>query len=132
MIVAGVQQVLFGPDPASETLLMALLPQNIYQLIGLLILNLLLVGPIEELAFRGFMQQGFENSFGKNKGLIITAGLFGLLHGFNSLYSISGTLVAGLVLGYIWQKTGRNTLATAILHGLYNVIIIGLSYFLTI
>jgi len=69
-------------------------------------LSMGLVGPCEELAFRGFVQKGFENSFGKMKGLLIASVLFGLPHGLDTLYAIVLVFVAGLVLSYVWQLTG--------------------------
>ena len=92
-------------------------------------ISLLLVGPAEELAFRGFIQRGFENSFGKNYGLLIASLLFGLLHGLNSFYSIMPVTVISLFLGYIWQKTQGNTIATAWIHGLYDALAIAITYF---
>jgi membrane protease YdiL (CAAX protease family) len=37
-----------------------------------------------------------------------------------------------LVLGYVWQRTGGNTTASALLHGVYDTIAIAAAYFLTV
>lgn len=126
------QQIVFGPDPLAEVITKAVLPRDSFQLVVMIALHLALVGPCEELAFRGFIQKGFENSFGKTNGLLIVSVLFGLGHSLNTLYSIFPTFVGGLVLGYVWQKTGGNTIASALIHGINNSISIALAYFLTV
>lgn len=136
LILAGsislVEEVILGPDPDAELLMDAILPRDSLQLIALVSISLLLVGPAEELAFRGFVQKGFENSYGKIPSLFIVSILFGLLHGLNSLRSIIPVTVVSLFLGYVWQKTDGNTTASAWMHGLYDAVIIALAYFSTI
>jgi membrane protease YdiL (CAAX protease family) len=127
--ISLVEEIALGPDPEAETLAEALLPRDPLQLIALIGLSLALVGPAEELAFRGFVQRGFENSFGKTSGLVIASLLFGLLHGLNSLRAILPVTVVSLFLGYIWQKTDGNTTATAWMHGLYDAITIAIAFF---
>jgi membrane protease YdiL (CAAX protease family) len=113
----------------AEELTNAVLPRNLLQLIALVGLSMALVGPAEELAFRGFVQRGFENSFGKAGGLLFASILFGLLHGLNSLRAIIPVSVVSLVLGYVWQKTDGNTTTLAWMHGLYDSIAFIVSYF---
>lgn len=124
------QETVFGPDPMAELIGETLLPRNPFQLAVMIAIFLFLVGPIEELAFRGFIQKGFENSFGKTKGLWIASALFGITHGLNTPYAILPAFVIGLCFGYVWQRTGGNTTASALIHGVYNSISIILSYFL--
>ena len=126
--ISVVEDVILGPDPMAEELLQALLPKDALQLVLLVGISILLVGPAEELAFRGFIQRGLENSYGKTAGLIVASVLFGLLHGFNSLRSIIPVTVLSLFLGYIWQKTNYNTTATAWMHGLYDALTITIAY----
>ena len=78
--ISVVEEVVLGPDPDAELLVAAILPKDSFQLVALIGISLALVGPAEELAFRGFIQRGFENSFGKTMGLLIASILFGLLH----------------------------------------------------
>jgi len=126
------EDMFFGPDPTGELVEKLVMPRDPLQLIAMIALSLVLVGPCEELAFRGFVQKGFENSFGKMKGLLIASVLFGLLHGLNTLYAIVPAFAAGLVLGYVWQQTGGNTTASALMHGINNTIVIAIAYFLTV
>jgi len=37
-----------------------------------------------------------------------------------------------LVLGYVWQRTGGNTTAAALMHGVYDAIAIAIAYYLSI
>jgi len=127
--ISAVEEVILGPDPEAELLVDAILPKDSLQLIALIGISLALVGPAEELAFRGFVQRGFETSFGKTAGLLIASILFGLLHGLNSLRSIVPVTVVSLFLGYVWQKTDGNTAASAWMHGLYDAVAIALTYF---
>jgi len=126
------EDMVFGRDPTEELVEKLVMPRDSLQLIAMIALSLVLVGPCEELAFRGFVQKGFENSFGKTKGLLIASVLFGLLHGLNTLYAIVPAFAAGLVLGYVWQQTGGNTTASALMHGINNSIAIAIAYFLTV
>jgi membrane protease YdiL (CAAX protease family) len=136
LLLAGsisiIEEVILGPDPDAEILIDAILPRDSLQLLSLIGISLLLVGPAEELAFRGFVQRGFENQFGKITGLLIASILFGLLHGLNSLRSIIPVTVVSLFLGYVWQKTDGNTTASAWMHGLYDAVAISLAYFSTL
>lgn len=130
--ISLVEEIILGPDPDAELLVEALLPRDSLQLIALIGISLALVGPAEELAFRGFVQRGFENSFGKTAGLVIASILFGLLHGLNSLRSILPVTAVSLFLGYIWQKSDGNTTASAWMHGLYDAIAIAIAYFASV
>jgi len=121
--VEAVETAIFGPDPLTEVYLETVTPRDSLQLVAMIVLFLGVVAPCEELAFRGFIQKGFENSLGKVGGLLLTSVLFGLWHSLNTLYAIVPTFVGGLVLGYVWQKTGGNTVALAWMHGVYNTVI---------
>jgi membrane protease YdiL (CAAX protease family) len=131
VVLATVQEAVLGPDPFEEELRNAVLPRNLLQLVVSIVFSMALVGFAEELAFRGFVQRGFENSFGKTAGLLIASLLFGLLHGFNSLRAIIPVTAASLVLGYVWQKTDGNTTTSAWMHGLYDAMAMALAYLAT-
>ena len=126
--ISVIEELLLGPDPLAEELLTALLPQNAFQLLLLIGISIFLVGPAEELAFRGFIQRGLENSYGKIPGLILASVMFGILHGLNSPRAILPVFILSIFLGYTWQKTDYNTTACAWMHGLYDAITITLAY----
>jgi len=127
--ISAVQEFVLGPDPFAEELNNAVLPRNQLQLIAFVGLSMALVGPAEELAFRGFIQRGFENSFGKAGGLVTASVLFSLLHGLNSPRAIIPVTIVSLALGYVWQKTDGNTTTSAWMHGLYDSIVLAIAYF---
>jgi membrane protease YdiL (CAAX protease family) len=132
MLVTFVLTNVVGPDPLSESFSEASVPQSFLQLVVYVVIYMVLVGPAEELAFRGFIQRGLANSFGAMKGLLLASLLFGLPHMINYPYNAATATATGLVLGYVWQRTGQNTTATAILHGVFNSIGVILVYVGTI
>lgn len=65
----------------------------------------------EECAYRGFMQSEFEEMLGKNAGLFVSSGIFGLGHVTNwadgkSWANGGVATLAGLYLGWLFQKEG--------------------------
>jgi membrane protease YdiL (CAAX protease family) len=126
--VALGQNMILGPDPSEQLFTKLVSPRTPLQLAALVVLSMLLVGPVEELFARGYIQQGLENSIGKVKGWLLASLLFGVLHALNVLRAIVPTLVAGLFLGYVWQRTGRNTTAVSIMHGAYDSIALTLAF----
>ncbi|WP_321418577.1 type II CAAX endopeptidase family protein [uncultured Methanomethylovorans sp.] len=87
---------------------------------------LFFVGLVEELIFRSLLQTRLETAFGMTKGLLITSLLFGIMHsGYGQAYELLMTGLAGLLMGYMFQKT-RSLPFIAISHGLVNVFLFGL------
>jgi membrane protease YdiL (CAAX protease family) len=129
--IVSVLTIVFGPSPMASAYAEAVVPKDAFQLTALVVISLVLVGPVEELAFRGFVQKGFENSLGKMKGLLIASFMFGLVHITASPYNVVTAFAGGLVLGYVWQKTGENTTASALMHGILNAVAFILAYFIT-
>jgi membrane protease YdiL (CAAX protease family) len=128
------QETVFGLNPLeglyySVSCKEALAPRDSFQLVALIGLNLVLAGPSLELAFRGFIQKGLENSFGRMTGLLIASGLYASLNILSGLCSIVPALVVGLVFGYVWQQTDGNTIASALMNGLTTSIALVILYF---
>jgi membrane protease YdiL (CAAX protease family) len=112
------------------------------------VLFFLIVGPIEELVFRGYMQSRLNEAFdcpyrffgvSWGAGIIITSLLFGFAHvtGYNVnlltgnysldwLFGISSVFF-GLTMGFIREKTGNIT-APSIVHGASNFFLSIMSY----
>ena len=126
------EEMIFGPDPMAELVEEAVMPRDHFQLIVMIAFSSVLIGPCEELAMRGFVQRGFENSFGKRWGLLVNSVLFGLMHGLNTPYAVVPVFVVFLVFGYVWQRTDGNTTATALMHGVYDSIAIATAYYLSL
>ena len=132
------QETVFGPDPlvglfSSVSVREQLTPRDSFQMVALIVITLVLGGPSLELAFRGFIQKGFENSFGKMTGLLIASVLYAGLNILSlSLYLIVPALVVGLVFGYVWQQTDGNTIASALMNGVTTSIVIAILYFFNV
>ncbi|GAB2668360.1 lysostaphin resistance A-like protein [Arenimonas aestuarii] len=88
------------------------------------LLGSLLIAPLlEEIIFRGVIQECFQKSTGAWTAIILSATTFALAHdsdigGFVSLF------VSGLVFGWIRYRTGSLVIAIAA-HGLMNAVIVG-------
>ncbi|WP_138004506.1 CPBP family intramembrane glutamic endopeptidase [Halalkalirubrum salinum] len=101
---------------------------------GMIIISLLLVGPAEELLFRGVLQARLRESWGAWPAIVLATIVFGAIH----LPAIIGeptqqyaTLVViallGLVLGYLYERT-RTIWVPAIVHGANNAVIFAIQY----
>jgi hypothetical protein len=96
--------------------------------------SLLLVGPFEELVFRGGVQGLLRRTWGGWPAVVIASGLFGLVH-WIALVGGGGGRVAyvvvaatlGLILGSLYERT-RNLLVPALVHGIYNSVLFGFQY----
>jgi membrane protease YdiL (CAAX protease family) len=95
--------------------------------------SILLVGPFEELVFRGGLQGLLRRAWGPAPAVVLASAGFGAVH----LFALGGTgsrltylLVAaalGLVLGVAYERT-ENLLVPAGAHGLYNATLFSVQY----
>lgn len=98
----------------------------IFLLIG--VLSLLIVGPAEELLFRGIIQSRLRETFGPAVGVGIATTLFAFAHitGFlpgslsGALLGVAVLFLVGLVLGITYEFTD-NLVVVAVMHGLFNL-----------
>jgi hypothetical protein len=94
----------------------------------------LLVGPFEELVFRGGVQGILRRTWGPGVAVVVASVLFGVVH-WIALTGGGGTRVPyvvvaatlGLVLGYLYERS-RNLVVPAVVHGVYNAVLFGLQY----
>lgn len=105
----------------------ALIPA--FDLLNLLVIAavmLLFVGFVEELLFRGVLQQALVPEIGRWPAIIVASALFGLMH---SGYQVPAELLfagtIGFVFGVIYDRTDSIVLIT-IMHGLLNVFLFAL------
>ncbi|MFX1498604.1 MAG: CPBP family intramembrane glutamic endopeptidase [Promethearchaeota archaeon] len=116
---------------------------DVLAIILLIITMIVIIGPSEEILFRGFMQKGLVRSIGKVGGIIITAIVFSFIHLigiFVTAYSapieylISFLLnffpyfAISLLLGLLFYWRKENLIAVVITHGFYNALTIIIAY----
>lgn len=80
-----------------------------YTDLTLIILHFFIVALVEEVLFRGYILRNLMISFNKYIALVLSSGLFSLMHGLNpniSSFSLMGLFLAGVLLGatYIFTK----------------------------
>jgi len=96
----------------------------------------LIMSPFQEFFFRGWLQPKVQSAFGKPAGLIITSLAFTLWHFFPQLegtptstlpisspIGILSTFLAGLLFGYIYQRT-ENIITPWVAHALGGVALV--------
>ena len=97
--------------------------------LAMVAVSLFVVGPVEELLFRGVVQGGLRRALDAPPAILIASVLFGLVH----LSGIQGTpverwayvgvvVLLGCVLGSLYERTG-NVLVPGLAHGVYNAAI---------
>lgn len=95
-------------------------------------LSLVLIGPVEELFFRGAVQGNLRTAFGPIAAIGLTSLLFGAVHvtGFLSagvslspavMGMLSLNVLSAIVFGALYERSGNLTVP-AIVHGLTNAI----------
>lgn len=90
------------------------------------IVMFIFIGITEELIFRSILQTRLEKILGLRYGLLLTGGIFGMMHGsYKMLDEVLFAIVFGIVIGYIFQKT-RNLLFVSSIHGTTNVVLFGI------
>ncbi|QSG12436.1 Metal-dependent membrane protease, CAAX family [Halapricum desulfuricans] len=90
-------------------------------------INLLLVGPGEELLFRGVVQRLFKRAYGVVPAILMASAFFGVAHFVATLgQGASGiatylavAAVLGVVLGTVYELT-NNIVVPAVIHGVWN------------
>lgn len=97
-------------------------------------LSILLVGPGEELLYRGVIQGSLAESFHVGRAIVLASALFAVIHVFSLLGSGAGVaayigfvFVLATVLGTTYVLSD-NLLVPAAIHGLYNAAQFGLAY----
>ncbi|PSQ47059.1 CPBP family intramembrane metalloprotease domain-containing protein, partial [Halobacteriales archaeon SW_7_65_23] len=94
----------------------------------------LVVGPMEELLFRGIVQNRLRERFPAIPAIAIASAIFAAVHVVALAGSPTGMLVTVFILffpatvfGTVYEFTG-NLVAPALLHALHNSVIVGLIF----
>lgn len=99
---------------------------KIQNLLLISIVMFIFVAAIEELIFRSLLQTRLQSVFGSNKGVLLGAALFGIMHsGYGNVDEVLFATFFGAVLGFIFQKT-RSFPFILIIHGTANVFLFGI------
>jgi Predicted metal-dependent membrane protease len=122
-----------GVEPAENQ---ALVPgqENPEYFLYMIAVSVVVVGPAEELLFRGVVQGLLRRVLGATGAIVSAAGLFGLIHllavqgtsGQLVLYVAVATLLGG-VLGYLYERTA-NIAVPGLAHGGYNACLFAIQY----
>jgi len=92
------------------------------------LLLLFLIGPAEELFWRGYVQRTLSRLLGgkrpEDAAFLITAGIYALVHiwSFNFML-IMAALVAGAVWGFIYRLSPKSLPALVVSHALWDVLV---------
>ncbi|WP_185715473.1 CPBP family intramembrane glutamic endopeptidase [Halocatena pleomorpha] len=100
----------------------------------LIVLTIVLIGPGEELLFRGIIQGSLRERFGPVLAIILASIIFASAH-VGSLtgslgdraVTIAVLLVPSLIFGTAYERT-NNLVVPALIHGLYNATLFTLTY----
>ncbi|SIR81554.1 hypothetical protein SAMN05421858_3907 [Haladaptatus litoreus] len=100
-------------------------------------LSFLLIGPGEELLYRGVVQERLRESFGRWPAIALASLIFAFIHVFSLQGQGTGVLVyLGIlfvlspILGAAYEYT-RNLVVPSLIHGAFNALQFGLAYLMT-
>ena len=119
------------PYEVPESYTRTVTPSSTLDLVYLLMITWVLVGPCEELFFRGFIQGTFTFWKGPEMGVIAGSVLFGLAHFSPLLWfpSIPAAAV-GIIYGIVYLKR-RSIVPVAVAHSMNNTIGFALAFLLS-
>ncbi|WP_390207728.1 CPBP family intramembrane glutamic endopeptidase [Halocatena marina] len=96
--------------------------------------TILLIGPGEELLFRGIIQGSLRERFGPIVAIVLASVIFAAAHvtsltgGLESrIITVALLIVPALVFAIAYERTG-NLVVPALIHGLYNATLFSLQY----
>lgn len=85
-------------------------------------LMLFLIGPAEEIFWRGYVQRTLSAHWNPTKGMVITTLIYALVHAGSCNFMLTmAALVAGAAWGLLYRLFPRHFLAIVISHALWDV-----------
>ena len=85
-------------------------------------LMLFLIGPAEEIFWRGYVQENLSKRWNANMGFVVTTLIYALVHaGSFNFMLIMAALVAGAAWGLLYRLFPKNFAAIIISHALWDV-----------
>lgn len=123
----------FGLEPVTNSAIDPTTHAPAYFL-AMVFVSILVVGPAEELLFRGAIQGLFRRAWGVWPAIVAAALLFSLVH-YNvgvgttaqQLLYVGITFPLGAILGYLYEYS-ENIVVPALTHGGYNAVLFGVQY----
>ena len=111
-------------SPADPTILLALIP-----------ISILIIGPGEEIIFRGLVQGSLYESFSRRNSILITSVIFAVIHfpayltatAAEATSTLFVVLFLSLILGWVYEYTD-NLVIPSLAHGLYNAVLFAFLY----
>ena len=99
---------------------------NFSDIILIVVIMIFFIGTVEELIFRSILQTRIQKVFGLNEGVLLSGGIFGLMH---MSYGLIGEIIFagmfGIILGYIFEKT-KSLIFIVSIHGIENILLFGI------
>jgi len=90
-------------------------------LIGALLF--LVIGPCEEIYWRGFLQRSITKSLGPKAGLFLTSGIYALVHIFTlNVMLLMAAAVCGLFWGWLYQRE-KSLIPVILSHSIWDLVI---------
>jgi len=120
----------FIPIEVPEWFSKALTATSPVELLFLLALTWILVGPCEEIFFRGFVQGSFTRWRGSTVGIVVGALVFGFAH-YNPVlwFRTVGAIFLGLIYGIIYERR-KSLIPVMVAHALNDTIAFTLAFLL--
>ncbi|MHA1680906.1 MAG: lysostaphin resistance A-like protein [Promethearchaeota archaeon] len=107
---------------------LSLTPSNIPELLILVLSMILVVGPTEEILYRGFSQQGLEARMSSKKAVLVNACLFMIPHIISApFYLFIPYLSVSLLISLCYWRV-RNLNILIFTHGIYDSLLVILLY----
>jgi membrane protease YdiL (CAAX protease family) len=132
VIVAGIASM-FLPEPA-ENEATGVAADNPGIVPGMVLMMFLVVGPMEELLFRGIVQNRIRERLDAIPAIVIASAIFATVHVVALAGDPSGMLVTVFILffpatvfGAVYEYTG-NVVVPALLHAIHNSVIVSLIF----
>lgn len=104
-------------------------------LLAMIPVAILIIGPAEELVYRGLIQKSLYSKFTANQAIVLASTIFALVHFPAYLtssiggasFNIASVFILSMVLGKTYATT-ENLVIPSLTHGLYNAVQFGLLY----
>jgi membrane protease YdiL (CAAX protease family) len=122
-VVVSLEQLGYGANRLGD--MAAELKDNPALLAERVAISVLVVGPVEEFIFRGFVFLRLAKLCGGSTiavavALLLQAGIFGLSHAYQHLYGMWLTTFLGIFFGLVYLTLRRNLWVILIGHGVYD------------